>query len=292
MEIRLARSMGLCFGVKRAVSTAERAVEERGTITSLGHLVHNDQVVQRLEDCGVRVARELAEIDSGPMVISAHGVGQAIYEDAQRRGLEIIDATCPIVRQIQKKARQLSEEGYLVVILGDRDHAEVRGVVGWTEGKAQVVGTPDDLASLPAARKVAVLAQSTLTQATFDGLLGALVAARMGQLQQLVVHNTLCNATTSAQAAALELAQVVGVIVVVGGHCSANTRHLAALCTETGVPTHHIEQAVELQPEWFQPAVPVGVTAGASTPDWVVNEVVDRIAEIGRMVEADAQSGR
>src|SRR3972149_5733053 len=115
MEIRLARSMGFCFGVKRAVSVAQRAATERGRITTLGDLVHNDQVVQRLEQSGVLVAQDMAEINDGPIVISAHGVGQATYEEAQGRGLEVIDATCPIVRQIQKKARHLSEEGFLVV---------------------------------------------------------------------------------------------------------------------------------------------------------------------------------
>jgi 4-hydroxy-3-methylbut-2-enyl diphosphate reductase len=284
--------MGFCFGVKRAVSTAQQAVQERGIITTLGHLVHNDEVVRRLECSGVKVAMDLGEITTGPVVISAHGVGQDTYKDAQQRGLEVIDATCPIVRQIQKKARQLSEEGFLVVVFGDRNHAEVRGVVGWTDGKARVVGTPDDLSLLPPSRKVAVLSQSTLPQATFNNLLSRLIAERMGALHQLVVHNTLCNATTSAQAAALELAEQVGVLVVVGGRASANTRHLAELCAESGVPTFHIEDAAELRPEWLDPSRPVGVTAGASTPDWIVNQVVARIEEIGRQLEAATKAGQ
>lgn len=289
MDIRLARSMGFCFGVKKAVRTAQHAVEERGKITTLGELVHNDQVVRRLEGAGVRVAKDLADVSAGPVVISAHGVGRTTYEDARGRGLEVIDATCPIVRQVQKKARELSNDGFLVVVFGDRNHAEVRGVVGWTDGRAAVIGSVGDLECLPPSRKVAVLAQSTLAQKTFDGLLKALIDLRMGEISQLVVQNTLCNATTSAQASAMELAAEVGVLIVVGGRASANTLHLAELCGETGVPTHHIEQAAELEPAWFDPKVPVGVTAGASTPDWVVAEVVAAIEEIGRPFRAEEE---
>lgn len=288
MEIRLARSMGFCFGVKRAVSTAQRAAAERGAITTLGPLVHNDQMVGRLQNDGVRVARDLSEIVQGPVVISAHGVGRATYEEAQQRGLEVIDATCPIVRQIQKKARQLSEAGFLVVVFGDRNHAEVRGVVGWTDGRAHVIGNPNDFEVLPQSRKVAVLAQSTLTAATFNTLLSRLISSRMSNIQELAVHNTLCNATTSAQASAFELAKEVSIIIVVGGRASANTQHLAELCAETGVPTLHIEQATELESKLFRRGVAVGITAGASTPDWIVEEVVSRIEEIGRGLDRQA----
>lgn len=282
MDIRLARSMGFCFGVKRAVNTVRRVARERGGVNSLGHLVHNEQVVRGLEGDGVRVVKELDDIGSGPVAISAHGVGPTTYEAARQRGLEVIDATCPIVRQIQQKAQQLARDGFLVIVFGDRNHSEVRGVVGWTDDRAFVVGAGEDLVNLPAAHKVAVLAQSTLAQSTFNALLGQLITARMDRIHELVVHNTLCNATTSAQAAALELAKDVGVLVVVGGRGSANTRHLAELCAATGVPTYQVEQAAELNREWFVPELPVGVTAGASTPDWVVAEVVERIAAFGQ----------
>jgi 4-hydroxy-3-methylbut-2-enyl diphosphate reductase len=281
--------MGFCFGVKRAVSTAKQAADQRGKVTSLGHLVHNDQVVRWLEGSGVSVAEALEDVGTGPVVISAHGVGRVTYDEAKRAGLEVIDATCPIVRQIQRKARQLAEAGYTVVVFGDQKHSEVRGVVGWTGDKAFVVENVADLDLVPPARKVAVVSQSTMTQSSFNVLLAALIHARMHEIQELVVHNTLCSATTSAQAAARELAREVGVIVVVGGRNSANTKHLADVCAAMGVPTHHIEDESELRRDWFERDTAVGVTAGASTPEWVVSAVVGRIRGIGAQLEAEQQ---
>lgn len=282
MEIKLAREMGFCFGVRRAVEMMEQEAAGGRPIASLGSVVHNPQVVGRLSERGVAVVRSLDEVGERRLAITAHGVAPSVYEDAERRGLEVIDTTCPIVTRAQQWAKRMVESGFALIVFGDPQHKEVRGILGWAGGKAitlqdeaEIDSLPDDLPS-----KIAVLAQTTHTEAKFTSFIHRLLQRRLHRISELRVINTLCNATTGQQAAALELAQEVDVIIVVGGRESANTRHLAEICAETGVPTHHIETAAEIDPAWFTPATRVGVTAGASTPDFAIAEVVERLRQI------------
>ena len=283
MKILRAREMGFCFGVRRAVEMMEREAEGGAPIASLGSVVHNPQVVGRLRGRGVDVVKSLDDIGPRRIAITAHGVGPTVLEDARTRGLEVVDTTCPIVTRAQQWAKRLLEDGFAVIVFGDPNHKEVRGILGWARGKAITLQDEDEIDNLPddLPSRVGVLVQTTHTEARFTSFVNRLLQRRLHKISELRVINTLCNATTGQQAAALELTQEVNVMVVVGGRESANTRHLAEICAEQGLPTHHVETADELDPAWFAGSAFVGVTAGASTPDFVINEVVTRLEQIG-----------
>ena len=280
MEIVRAREMGFCFGVRRAVEMMEREAADGRPIASLGSVVHNPQVVERLAEQGVSVVGSLAQVADRRLAITAHGVGPTVLSEADTLGLEVLDTTCPIVTRAQQWAKRLLDDGFAVIVYGDPHHKEVKGILGWARGKAITLQDEREIDTLPAdlPSKIGVLVQTTHTEARFASFVNRLMQQRLHKISELRVINTLCNATTGQQAAALELAGTVDVMVVVGGRESANTRHLAEICHEAGVPTHHVERAEELEPAWFADARRVGVTAGASTPDAVVDEVEARLA--------------
>ncbi|MGI8552366.1 MAG: 4-hydroxy-3-methylbut-2-enyl diphosphate reductase [Dehalococcoidia bacterium] len=287
MEILRAHDMGFCYGVRRAVEMMHEAAGERGQIASLGSIVHNPLVIERLGEQGVDVITSLDEVGERPVAITAHGVGPQIMDEIERRGFDVIDTTCPIVTRAQQWARKLTDEGYAVIVFGDPNHKEVRGILGWAMGKAMAVQDEAAIEALPARlpSRVAVLSQTTHTEAHFASFVRRLFETRMDRISELRVINTLCNATTSQQAAVEELAPKVEVMVVVGGRESANTRHLAEICQELGTRAYHIERAEELQPEWFTGVNSVGLTAGASTPDFSVDAVQERLQAIGKELE-------
>ena len=284
MEIIKASDMGFCFGVRRAVEMMEREAETGRPIASLGSVVHNPQVVGRLRDRGLDVVTALDDIGQRRLAITAHGVGPTVIEDAAARGLELVDTTCPIVTRAQQWAKKLVDDGFAVIVYGDPNHKETRGILGWARGKAIVLPNEEAIETLPddLPSRVGVLVQTTHTEAHFASFVNRLLSTRMNRISELRVINTLCNATTGQQAAARELAHQTDVVVVVGGRESANTRHLAEVCEEEGTRAHHIERPEELRPEWFAGVQRVGVTAGASTPDYAVDDVVTRLAMMGR----------
>ena len=282
MEILLARDLGFCFGVRRAVEMMEEASERLGGMTSLGSTVHNRQVVERLKEQRIDVIASLEEVDERPVAITAHGVSEAVMLELEQRDIPVVDTTCPIVTRSQQWAKRLVEEGFAVIVFGDPNHKEVRGVLGWAEGKAFAVPNIAALDDLPDGlpSRIGVLSQTTETEAHFAEFVRALLERRMDRISELRVINTLCNATTSQQAAAQELAHKVDLMVVIGGRESANTRHLAEVAREEGVETHHVESADELRKEWLDGHESVGVTAGASTPDDAIDAVVARLREL------------
>ena len=277
MEITIAEHAGFCYGVKRAVQLAESLAETKPRVTTLGPLIHNPQVVERLRSRGVRSvgAVEEAEAEAGALVIRAHGVPPEVADRAREKGLEVFDATCPYVRKSQLWAKRLTEDGYQVIVVGEPDHAEIIGVLGWTGGKGKVVETPGDIAALPDMDKAAVIPQTTLKRADLDRVVEAL----RPKAKELRVVDTICSATADRQDAARRLASQVDIMLVVGGHESSNTRRLAQVSEETGVETHFIETADEIKLQWFRGKTKVGITAGASTPDWIIKEVVDRVSD-------------
>jgi 4-hydroxy-3-methylbut-2-enyl diphosphate reductase len=225
------------------------------------------------------VGLEPAETGTLPVAITAHGVGPQVLEEVRARGSEIIDTTCPIVTRSQRWARKMAEAGFTVLVFGDPEHREVKGVLGWAGGKGVAVADGQPLPEgLPS--RLAVISQTTQSPRRFAAFVSKLMEERLGQISELRVVNTLCDATSSQQAAARELAQEVDLMLVVGGKSSANTRHLLEACQEEGATAYHVESAVELAPEWFRGCQRVGVTAGASTPDSAVEAVVERIREI------------
>ena len=279
MQIIRAEEMGFCFGVRRTVEMMEASVRERGPMTSLGSVVHNPQVVQRLHDEGLEVITDVSKVGSRPVAITAHGVSKQVIHDLEASGAEIIDTTCPIVTRSQQWAHRLSEEGFAVVVFGDPNHKEVRGVLGWAHGHVVVVASEEEVAKLPEGfpSRVGVLSQTTETEARFASFVKKLFEVNLDRISELRVLNTLCHATTAQQAATMQLAASVTLMIVVGGRESANTRHLAVVASERGVETHHIETADEIDAAWLRGHERVGVTAGASTPDFIIDEVVQRL---------------
>jgi 4-hydroxy-3-methylbut-2-enyl diphosphate reductase len=275
MEIKLAKEMGFCFGVRRGISLVERVAQERGPIQTLGSLVHNRQVIERMAALGILQVDSLDEVQGKALVIATHGVPRAILDEAKGRGLDVIDATCPYVRAIHDKVSGMHEAGFQVIVFGDEGHTEVVGIVGWTEGQAIVIRNRDDLENLSLARKVGIVAQTTKNLHEYESIVKRLVERCLAASLELRVHNTICSATAERQDAVLELASSVDAVLVVGGRNSANTARLAEICRSKSVPTYHIETAREISPSWFAHYSCIGITAGASTPDWVIQEVVD-----------------
>ena len=282
MEIVLANEMGFCFGVRRAVEMMEEATQDQGSMVSLGSVVHNPQVVAQLREKGLDVIASLSEVSERPVAITAHGVSENVVRELESRGVPVVDTTCPIVTRSQQWAKRLADDGFAVVIFGDPNHKEVRGVLGWAEGKAFAVPTVEALDDLPdeLPSRIGVLSQTTETEGHFAEFVRALLERRMDRISELRVINTLCNATTNQQAAAQELAHQVDLMFVIGGRESANTRHLAEVAREEGIETHQVESADEIRPEWLNGHQRVGVTAGASTPDDAVDAVVTRLREL------------
>jgi 4-hydroxy-3-methylbut-2-en-1-yl diphosphate reductase len=281
VEILLAKEMGFCWGVRRAIGMMEKAASEHGQVISLGPIVHNPQVVAALAEKGVQVTNSIDGVSGVPLAIAAHGVGPKVLEEAKAKGLDIIDTTCPIVTRSQRCAKKMAADGFTVIVYGDANHREVEGILSWAQGKG-IALADEDVHSLPREllSRVAIIPQTTQSPARFAAFIGRLLSDRLVQLSELRVVNTLCNVTASQQAAARELAQEVELMVVVGGHNSANSRHLAEVSREAGVETHHIETAAELEGQWLIGRERVGLTAGASTPDWAVEEVVRCLREL------------
>jgi 4-hydroxy-3-methylbut-2-enyl diphosphate reductase len=280
LEVIKAKELGFCMGVRRAVDMMEDAAEERGPLTSLGSTVHNPQVVSKLRERGVEVIATLEAIDTRPVAITAHGVAPQVLEALEARGATIVDTTCPIVTRAQQWAKKLTDEGFGVICFGDPEHKEVRGILGWANGKVVTMRSEAELeAPLPdwMPSRIGVLSQTTETEAHFARFVQRLLTVHMDRISELRVINTLCNATTSQQAATQELAQDVDLMIVVGGRESANTRHLADVSREQGVETYHVEAADEIERAWLRGRLRVGVAAGASTPDDVIDEVVERL---------------
>lgn len=279
MQVKIAKTAGFCWGVRRTVDQLmDVATERQGPVVTLGPIIHNPQFVARTRELGVGTVETVADVPSGTtVVVRTHGAVKPELDAARARGLEVVDGTCPYVKYPQAMAQRLSAQGYHLVIVGDPNHAEVKGVVSYAEG-ACTVAKPG--AAIPAidAKKVAVIAQTTCIGADFERVVGAL-ALRHKEVRAV---NTICADTDERQADARQLAAEVDAVVVVGGKNSANTRHLAEICRELQPRTWHVETEEELDPAWFAGCEVVGVSAGASTPDWVIDGVAARLASMGR----------
>jgi 4-hydroxy-3-methylbut-2-enyl diphosphate reductase len=273
-EIILAKSAGFCFGVKRATRMAFEAAEEHSCICSLGPIIHSPQVVERLEDKGVRVVEDVSDIKAGVVIIRSHGITANELSQIQAEQLDVVDATCPFVKKAQDYAAKLSADGYHLVLVGEAEHPEVQGIVSYAgDHRVSVVADPAEAESLPRTGKIAVIAQTTQSFANFQKI----VATCLLKAKEVRVYNTICDATSVRQEEARQLAGQVDMMVVVGGFNSANTTRLATICHELQKNTHHIETADELDLSWVQGVEKVGLTAGASTPGWLIDQVVERL---------------
>jgi 4-hydroxy-3-methylbut-2-enyl diphosphate reductase len=277
LAVRVSQSAGFCPGVERALQLTLDAVDQaRKPINTLGPLIHNPSVIADLKSKGVGVVSEPVEAREGTVILRSHGVPKTVLEELDASALIVVDATCPFVTSAQEKAAQLSEEGYYVIILGDRDHPEVLALRSYAGESSLVVESAADLPGRLPSAKIGVVVQTTQSK----GRLAELTARLAPEVRQLLVHNTICNATELRQNAALEMASDVDAVVVVGGRESGNTRRLAELCAQRQSRTYHVESADELQSAWFAGASVVGVTAGASTPPEQIAAVVAAIEEL------------
>jgi 4-hydroxy-3-methylbut-2-enyl diphosphate reductase len=276
MEILIAKGAGFCFGVKRAIDIAfALADKKREGIYTFGPLIHNPQVIEQLKGKGIVPTEDIFRDDIKVLIIRTHGIPLELRERASKAGYEIVDATCPFVTKAQHYAKLLNDDGYQVIILGDRDHPEVRGLMSYAGKDAIVMDGKEELPELKS--RVGIVVQTTQPVEGLKKLMGKVIE----RSRELKVYNTICNSTALRLRETEEMADRVDIMVVVGGKNSANTTQLANLCAARPVRTYHIETAGELMPEWFYGAVKVGITAGASTPDWIIDEVKARIKDIG-----------
>lgn len=276
-RIRLAEHAGFCSGVARAIEITLKAARERpGSVVTLGPVVHNPDVVASLEAQGVKFAGSLDGVQPGVLVIPSHGTTPETVEDARSRGFVVVDATCPHVARAQSAALRFSREGRHVVIVGDEGHTEVQGIIGWAGGDATVIKGPEEIDKIPPGRALGVVAQTTQKPEVFED-----VVQRLRTLGfDIEAQDTICHATRMRQEAARKLASEVDLMVVIGGAASANTKRLAEVCAETGVKVLRVERGKDLDIPSIAGAANIGVTAGASTPNWVIEEVLGTMTEI------------
>jgi 4-hydroxy-3-methylbut-2-enyl diphosphate reductase len=279
MEVLLAEEYGFCFGVERAVDMVEEALSQGVQIRSLGALIHNSQEMQRLEAEGVTTISSPAEADpAATAVIRAHGVTPEVQRELEGRAAHVIDATCPFVTRVQHLAERAASEGRDVVVAGNPDHPEMIGVVGYAPNNTYVVRDASEVASLPALRRPLVVSQTTIKLQTFKEVADA-VRAKSDTEPQVI--NTICSATRDRQDAARALAGQVDAFYVIGGRHSSNSVKLLAVCKEQCEKSFLIETADEIDPLDLAGVNRVGVTAGASTPNWLIEQVVERLRAMG-----------
>ncbi len=281
MEVIRAREMGFCFGVQRAMDliTKEASAADHGTYL-LGKLVHNRQAVDRLESVGAKLVTSLDEVPAGStVVVSTHGMGPEVRQEAVSRGLRLVDATCPFVRHIHDVVAAMARDGFTIFVYGDTGHKEVVGILAWAAGKGVAIQSAADVVTR--AKKIGLVAQTTKNIDAYRRIVQDVVGEYIGKIAELRVADTICDATEQRQQAAVELAQQVEAIVVVGGADSANTKRLGELCRSAGTPAYVVEEAGEIDPAWLKGLTRIGVTAGASTPEWVIDQVVERLRQIG-----------
>lgn len=274
MRIKLAENYGFCFGVKRAIRLAERNPDA----VTLGPLIHNPKEIERLaRDFQVHVSDSIEGVEPGKRaIIRTHGIEKHKYEKLQNLTDDIIDATCPFVTKPQEIVAAMSAEGYQVVIFGDADHPEVKGVRSYAQDDAEVVSSVEELSKVRLAERVALVSQTTKKVETFRELAAFLT----GRAREVRIFNTICNATFDNQEATRALSREVDVMLIVGGKNSSNTKQLHAIALENCPDSYLVEDKNDLDPLWLTGKALCGITAGASTPDWIIDEVIASVESL------------
>jgi 4-hydroxy-3-methylbut-2-enyl diphosphate reductase len=271
MKITIAKNSGFCFGVKRALDEV-RKLRKRDDIYVLGKLIHNPQVLRELEEGGIKSVESIDKIKEGnTIIISAHGVPDNLIEKLKGKGFEVVDSTCPLVKKVHALAKEAEKDGCRVIIFGDKEHTEVKGISGNLKNPI-IISDIAEARNLDKGKKYCLVSQTTQNIEKFNQLVRELKKA----IPDLRVHDTICIPTKQRQQSSVELAKNSDVMIVIGGKISANTKKLVQRCAEF-TETHHIETEKELKREWFESKENIGVTAGASTPDYVIRNVVERI---------------
>ena len=271
MEVILADDYGFCYGVKRAIKTAKDNVDLSKPVCTLGPIIHNPQMVKALADEGIGTVNSVDEMDCGKIIIRSHGVGPSVYDAIKAKGLELADATCPHVKKAQMSAKSLADEGFKVIIIGEQEHPEVKSIKEWAGENSLVLDTEEKARNVAFVPRLGIVAQTTFSAEAFTKIVSILIE----KSYDIRILRTICTATDKRQSAAIKLAKDVDMMLVIGGRNSANTTRLAQLCTANCV-THHIETVDELHDDWFNNIKKIGITAGASTPDWIIKEVYEK----------------
>ena len=279
-KIEKAGKTGFCFGVRRAINTLEKVAKERGGIETLGAVVHNQQVLQKMAEIGVRVVDNIDDIRGNAVVTSSHGITPEMEEKIKARHREVISPPCRKVHRAQSAAKKLAESDFFIIVYGDADHPEVRGILGWAKGKGLATTDEKAVAALdPLPRRLGLLSQTTQVPARFAEFVKKIIDLALTKNSEIHVIDTICHDLRERQAAALELAHRVDLMLVVGGRSSANTNRLAELCAQV-TETHLIETAEEINPAWLKGKKHIGVTSGASTAEETVDEVMKKLEEM------------
>ncbi len=277
MDIRVAQHAGFCFGVRRAIDMAFKALgEAKGPIFSLGPIIHNPQVVQKMQKMGLKVVSHISEIPGGTVIFRSHGVNAQEREEAQKRNLTIVDATCPFVEKAHEHVKRLMEQSYQVLVVGDPNHPEVLSILSYTYGGGVAVSSVEDLDTIDLPQKVGVVSQTTQSFRTFQSIVVEVVR----RTREALIFNTICDATKVRQEESIRLAAQSDVMIVIGGRNSANTRRLKELCAQVQPRTYHVETVEELKGKPIEPARRAGVTAGASTPQWLIDPVIQYLKNL------------
>lgn len=277
MKIVTAKRAGFCFGVKRALDiTLDIAKKDKKGVYTLGPLIHNPQVIEKLKNEAIVPIDDIEDKNIKSLIIRTHGIPYYLYDTIRSRGVNVIDATCPFVKKAQQYAQHLKESGYQVVILGDINHPEVRGIMSYAGEDVIVIDNSTVLPRLKS--KVGIVVQTTQPIESLKKLLSNIIA----HVKEVKVYNTICSSTALRLKETEDMARVVDAMVVVGGKNSANTTQLTNLCKSLGVRTYHVETASEIDSAWFKDIKKVGITAGASTPHWIISEVEQKVCDIGK----------
>ena len=280
MEVKIAQNAGFCFGVKRAMKMAWDELENKceNDTYSLGPLIHNKQAVDKYKEKGLIEKEDLEDIPSNSkLIIRSHGVGEKVYTESKSKDMEIVDTTCPFVKKIHDIVKDFSDRGYEIIIIGNAVHPEIIGINGWCNNNAIIINKVEEIDSITfdSTKAYCVVSQTTANLESFNNIVEKLKE----KINNLTVKNTICFATKERQLSAIDLAKEVDCMVVIGGKHSSNTQKLVTICSKV-VPTFSIETKEELKKEMFENFKVAGVTAGASTPDWIIDEVIEYLKEI------------
>lgn len=283
MKITIAKDAGYCFGVRDAVNLAYNNTNENGQVYMLGDIVHNERVVKDLADVGTKVVKNMDDIPEGsPVLFRAHGTAVAVWDEAHIKGMNIIDATCPLVKDIHDEVKKLEAEGRPIIIIGDHGHDEVVGIASQVENPI-IIATPQEAKELRKMKRVGIVSQSTQTIENVQKIINII----MTKVFDLRFVNTICFPTKRNQSQIKELALESDVMIIIGSFTSANSKRLTLLSKQVNLNTYQVNSAEEIQPYWFDDAEKVGISAGASTPDYLIQEVKEKIEEISIVFEEE-----
>lgn len=274
MEIIVAKNSGFCYGVRRALDIASETRQKKaGKVFTLGDLIHNPQVIADLERQKIHSINDLDGLNEATVIIRSHGASPDIYRLLTQKNIEIVDATCPIVKKIQKLVEALAKDKEEIIIVGNKEHPEIKGLIGFSQGKGIIVENEDQVKSLPNRKRRAILAQSTQDLYLFEKIVSALIE----KTKELNVYNTICRSTQTRQKSTSELASCVDILFIVGGKNSSNTNKLYQISKRILPNTHFIESAAQIKPEMLKGAQKTGISGGASTPPSAIQEAVAKI---------------